>query len=157
MEATFIVDGMLGSLARKLRILGYDTVFDKESNDAGLLLLSQETGRTLVTADVDLYLQANRQRIPTVLISSRSDRQRLYELFSNLGQRRLSTGAAPRCSLCNGELKDSGRESREGRKIQVCSACGKLYWKGSHWTKLELLFSDVDQLLRQDIKKNEKG
>ena len=32
-QPRFLVDGMLGSLARKLRILGFDTVYDPKSED----------------------------------------------------------------------------------------------------------------------------
>jgi uncharacterized protein len=110
-------------------------------------LLSKESGRSLVTSDMDLYLRAKKQGIPSALILCRNDQDRLVELFSELGRATISASNPPRCSLCNGELRDSGRQSSRGKKIWLCPACGKEYWKGSHWRKLELLFRNVDKLL----------
>jgi uncharacterized protein len=151
MEPRFILDGMLGSLARKLRILGYDSVFDKESDDTQLLSFCRKSGRELLTADVDLYLRAKKQGLPSILILSRTDRGRLLELFSALGRRSVSADF-PRCSACNGELKGSGKVSREGKVVFFCTSCGKEYWRGSHWKKLELLFRGVNQLLQEEPK-----
>jgi len=50
-----IVDAMLGSLARKLRIYGFDTVYDKDSEDSSMLIAAKTESRTLVTCDKELH------------------------------------------------------------------------------------------------------
>lgn len=48
-ETRFVVDEHLGSLARKLRLLGFDTDYIKNRSDAELAPVSQNEGRILLT------------------------------------------------------------------------------------------------------------
>lgn len=146
----FIVDGMLGSLARKLRILGYDTVFDKISDDDKLLSLAQESGRTLITADIGLFLIANKKRVSTIFVRGRNDSEKLFQVLSGIGCKKIDLELTSRCSMCNGVLKNSGEFTEKGVKTYECTVCSKRYWRGAHWKKLESLFRDVDQKLRSD-------
>ncbi len=143
----FLVDGMLGSLYRKLRILGFDTMYDKESNDTKLVLEAQKEGRILVTSDVRLQQEAKRRGVECVLITTPTDKERLVELFLKIGIKRLNSDTASRCSSCNGELIPTEEKTREGKEIYSCRECGKLYWKGGHWKKLEALFREVGSRL----------
>ena len=144
---------MLGSLARKLRILGYDVAFDKKSDDNELLRTAQQSGRRLVTSDIDLYLRAKKLHIESTLIRSRSEKERLYEVLSSAGVGRIGGMSSPRCSVCNGSLVNTGESTKAGKPIYPCTACGKKYWEGSHWRKLESLFMGVDELLAGDKEK----
>ncbi len=78
----FLVDGMLGSLAIKLRILGFDTVYNKTSSDAELLESTASSSRHLLTSDVDLFLFARRKHLRATLISSRDELGRVAELYT---------------------------------------------------------------------------
>src|SRR5271155_5865762 len=64
----FLVDGMLGSLSRKLRMLGFDTIYDSSSADSELRSLAKITNRILLTGDVELYITAKRSKIGTILV-----------------------------------------------------------------------------------------
>ncbi len=150
-DVTFLSDGMLGSLARKLRILGFDTMYDSKSSDNDLLRIAKETKRYLLTSDVELYFRARTKKIDSILIRSSSERGRLYEVLSNIGESSLNFSRTSRCSACNGLLEDSGRADRAGT-IYKCVDCGKDYWRGSHWKKLTMLFREVDSMLqRQEV------
>ena len=50
----FVVDGMLGSLARWLRLLGYDADYDNRRDDAELVRLARAENRVLLTRDQEL-------------------------------------------------------------------------------------------------------
>ncbi|MGI0090809.1 MAG: Mut7-C RNAse domain-containing protein [Nitrososphaerales archaeon] len=143
-----LVDGMLGSLSRKLRVLGYDTVYDSKSSDKNLLKFAKDTGRILVTADADLFLTAKRAKTDSILVSSRTEHKRLFEVLSKIGAHGINDSVVARCSVCNGELKDSGRVNHVST-VYTCVACGKDYWKGSHWKNLSELFHEVDAELRK--------
>jgi uncharacterized protein len=145
--ATFLLDGMLGSLTRKLRILGFDTLYDPKSDDAHLLRLAIDMKRCLVTSDIALYVIARRAKVDSILITSRTEKGRLFEIFSKIGVSKIDNSKPPRCSVCNGKLEVSGNDE-QGRLIFKCSDCGKEYWKGSHWKKLSSLFHEVDLMLR---------
>lgn len=144
----FLVDGMLGSLATKLRILGFDTIYDKDSSDEQLIHVAGNDHRILVTSDQELFLNSKRKHLKAVLITKQNDRERLLELCSQAGLKRLDLSVMSRCSSCNSKLLESLERDRFGRLLFKCEVCGKLYWRGSHWKKLDLLFSSVNKELR---------
>ncbi len=143
----FLVDGMLGSLATKLRILGFDTKYDKDSNDHDLILKAPEEERVLVTSDKELYLHAKQQHVKAILVKGTSDEERLLELFQEAGVESLDLSNMSRCSACNFLLVETGTKDDLGRPIFKCINCGKSYWRGSHWRKLDALFSSVNRSL----------
>ncbi len=146
----FIADAMLGSMARKLRALGFDTSYYKEGDDAGILAAAAEERRVILTADRSLAAKARSAKARALLLSERTDGMRLASLVrladsSGLGLVRSDS----RCSVCNGELERLSREQvagkvppsvqRHHRLFQRCVKCGRYYWKGGHWKKLRWL------------------
>jgi len=57
----FIVDAMLGSLAKWLRLLGYDTLYSTSYNDAQIISIAARAKRIMVTSDKGLYRRAIRR------------------------------------------------------------------------------------------------
>jgi uncharacterized protein with PIN domain len=155
-EVTFLLDSMLGSLARKLRILGFDTLYDSSSQDHALIDAACRSARILITSDFDLYGRACRSGIKSLLVKTSADEERLTEIFSKLGMHRLPSGEKSRCSVCNGELEICPQSDRDPSPIFRCLECGKLYWKGGHWKKLDLLFSEVNRTLEGGYNQHEK-
>ena len=54
----FVADGMLGKLARWLRMMGHDVIYSVEFNDSELLELAKKEERVLLTRDLELYKRA---------------------------------------------------------------------------------------------------
>jgi uncharacterized protein len=135
---------MLGSLATKLRILGYDTAYDRESSDEDLLRTAKQAKRIVVTSDYEMCMRAKRSKLPSILIQRENEQGRLEQLLSGLGIKKLDLGRKPRCSRCNGILKEETGKDSFGRPISRCKECGKIYWRGSHWKNLEALFEKVN-------------
>ena len=146
----FIADAMLGSLARKLRAFGFDTIYYKDGDDPTLLSMASREERVILTSDRALsYLSASKG-VRSVLIEGGTEGARLSSLRSaaRAGRIRLERGQ-PRCSVCNEELERMDRSkalgrvpaevSRRHRVFYGCESCGRVYWKGSHWKKLRLL------------------
>jgi uncharacterized protein with PIN domain len=145
----FLADGMLGSLARKLRILGFDTLYEAKLEDKVLREFARKTGRILLTSDLELFKSAKRSNTLSILIDSSGDRAQLFEVLENSSAIKIQPDhLVSRCSLCNGDLYDVGRKNYSGT-IHSCRDCGKTYWRGSHWKKLLELFNDVNQLLEE--------
>jgi uncharacterized protein with PIN domain len=147
LSAKFLIDGMLGSLATKLRILGFDAIYDKDSPDAKLIHIAKKQARILITSDQELFLNAKRIHMPAVLITKTNDKARLVELSRHLGIMKLDLSVRPRCSDCNSNLIEMSKRDKFERPIFKCENCGKLYWRGSHWKKLDSLFSEVNEEL----------
>ncbi len=145
----FLVDGMLGSLSIKLRILGFDSEYDKNSSDNKLLNKAQQDCRILITSDRQLHLTANRLKISSILIIADSDTERLACLLKKLQFTQVDRKRLSRCSICNARLAELTAVDGVGRIVYKCTSCGKIYWKGSHWKKLETLFDDADAILER--------
>jgi uncharacterized protein with PIN domain len=132
----FVADGMLGSLARWLRMLGYDTVYRKHLDDDEIILLASTEHRHILTRDKEL---ANR---PDATYIEPDDLDSQLELVTTKHGLSFNEGAI-RCSACNGGLADVAKDDVVGQvpegalasneRFWKCEACGKIYWRGSHW------------------------
>ena len=143
---------MLGSLARKLRIFGFDTLYFREGKDSELKALARRQGRTILTSDSDLFRSSIGGGLNAFLIVGRTDRARLLSLQKQTGMAlaRKGPGRASRCAVCNGELSvvSKSQISNEDVPPKVlerhrlffqCRSCSRLYWRGSHWKRLRPL------------------
>ena len=131
---------MLGSLARWLRFMGYDTSYPEPGSDRDLIRIARGEGRILITRDKEL---ANRF---TGSIRLRSDvlEEQIREVATVLPLRLVDP--LSRCSLCNTVLEPTSPEEvravvPEGvrsrhHEFWRCRSCGRVYWQGSHWDKM---------------------
>ena len=138
----FLADEMLGSLARWLRMMGYDTEYSRGLLDGELLALASAEGRVLLTRDRQLAERAGGRGL---LITSVVLDEQLEQVVSafHLNNDRPMT----RCTVCNGELEAVSADAVAGRvpervlelrdEFFVCPRCGKVYWKGTHWDRIE--------------------
>lgn len=146
---------MLGSLARKLRAAGFDTVYYRSGDDIGILKLCSDDKRILVTADRRLVATALGRRLPALLAKGEDDQRRATSIAAAARASQVSlTKGPPRCSLCNGllvivpiaEAKTEVPTSvaKRHRKFFRCTGCAQLYWKGSHWKELRSIGRRLD-------------
>lgn len=138
----FVVDAMLGRLARWLRVMGYDTLYSSGSDDAALVRRALAEDRILLTRDVEL---ARRRGVRVILISDDRIGPQLREIVEIL---HLSAHEAfSRCIDCNAPLVEFDRaRARElvppyvfatKTRFRRCVDCGKVYWRGSHWAHMQ--------------------
>ena len=137
----FLADEMLGSLARWLRIMGYDTEYVKDLDDTSILKEARAECRILLTRDRQL---AERAGEGGLLVLSDD----LEEQMAQVAERYRLRFDEPmtRCALCNGELvlvprqevagKVQARVLEANEEFFVCKSCGQIYWKGSHWGRI---------------------
>ena len=140
----FLCDEMLKGLARWLRAAGYDTLIcDDGERDRHLLDRAQSAGRLLLTRDHKLqefrgadgtvvYLRCNRLDSCAQELTETINLDWTYRPFS-------------RCLLCNTPLQPGSIENRlqvpeSSRKyatqVYYCRCCDKVYWNGSHTTRM---------------------
>ncbi|OPY33405.1 MAG: hypothetical protein A4E32_00691 [Methanomassiliicoccales archaeon PtaU1.Bin124] len=136
----FAADEMLGSLAKWLRIMGYDTTYDKGLADREIAQRAKADNRVLLTRDKEL---------------ARDDEGSLYIISDVLDEQVRQVDSAfhldfsqglTRCAICNGRLEEVPKAEVESevppRSLQMadtfyrCSGCGKVYWKGTHWNNI---------------------
>lgn len=137
----FLVDIMLGKLAKWLRLLGYDTIYE-HMDDQLMLETLRRDDRVLLTRDRELVELAGSGR--AYYVRNQRPQRQVAEVVRNFGldpKRYLFT----RCSLCNtpvetvdkkdveDELPPYVRETHE--EFFYCPGCGQVYWKGSHYDR----------------------
>jgi len=147
-EPKFLVDIMLGKLAKWLRVLGYDAVYIKHTSAPGMAT-SSLTGRILLTRKKDAVGE-----IPDcILIRS----ERLDEQLRQLRESGLTpdrTRWFTRCLNCNRLLQRADLEDAKdtvpdyvlyenGSQIRFCPSCKRYYWPGSHRKKMVLKLVDL--------------
>ena len=145
----FVVDAMLGRLARWLRILGFDTWYFREIDDRALLRLHAESGRILLTRDTRL-VQCREVGL-YVLVRYDGWQDQLRQVVEALSLDVRPESMLTRCLLCNRPLEKLVREDVHGRvpdyvagttsAFRGCRSCDKVYWAGTHRKRMEEVVS----------------
>jgi uncharacterized protein with PIN domain len=147
----FILDVHLGKLSRILRMLGFDSLYRNDYDDAEIVTIALKEKRVILTRDRGiLKIKAVthgywiRSSIPEKQVTEVLDR---FDLYSQIHP-------FYRCMSCNGMIVSVGKtdiEDRLQRKTKqyyddfsICSACGKLFWKGTHYDRMKTY---IDRLM----------
>ena len=135
---------MLGSLARWLRVLGLDVVYDPSLDDAALVRRAVAEQRTILTRDTRLVQR--RLARNHLLIRSTSLAEQLHQVCRQFGLRPDPRQMLRRCLRCNQELADLSREQAQGnvppyvfrtqQRFRSCPACGRIYWRATHVSRM---------------------
>lgn len=143
----FVLDVHLGKLALILRLLGFDAVFPGDVPDDELARISSEENRILLTRDT-MLLKRNSVTHGCYLHSQDPEEQ-AAEILDRLDLRDC-VRTFSRCLECGAQLQPTSKVSvlhmlepltrKYYDEFSVCTHCGKVYWKGSHYGPLlELL------------------
>jgi uncharacterized protein with PIN domain len=148
----FLADNMLGKLARWLRIMGYDTAYAQNEEDAELVARAEAESRILLTRDREL---ARRKGPQSLFIESILLDEQLRQVIEKF---QLSVMEELRCTECNGVLVGVQATTLKGKieqsvlerqnEFYMCNDCGKIYWKGTHWIHIEERLKGLMQVLR---------
>jgi len=133
---------MLGTLAKWLRILGYDTLFDASLNDHQVVRLARAENRVLLTRDREL---ARRRGLRVLLVASESLDDQVRQVLADLNL--VPDHAFSRCPVCNQPLEAIDRETAQARvpayvakthdSFSRCPVCQRVYWRGTHWQQMD--------------------
>jgi uncharacterized protein len=142
-EAAFILDVHLGTVARRLRLVGVDTAYSADDDDT-LIEQANATHRVLLTQDRGLL----RRRSLWLGAYVRGDEPRAQ--FADVLDR-FAPPLAPwtRCMRCNALLAPVPKSDVEARlepgtrrtyqEFARCQGCGRVYWRGAHAGHLEAI------------------
>jgi uncharacterized protein with PIN domain len=141
----FLVDRMLGKLAKDLRLLGYDTFYFKGENPLELIDLGRREGRVILTRNSRLTPRRPEDQI--VQITEDDPALQLRQLVCGDRIQLDEDCLFSRCLLCNAVLEKVSRQEVEGKvpdfifhqhKAFVrCPRCQKIYWRGTHQENME--------------------
>jgi len=141
----FIADIMLGRLAKRMRLLGFDVLYDRTLDDNEIIRVSLEQNRVILTRDTEL---AGRPLAAgCVFIKHDTVEDQLNQVLDAFMIGSIP-GRLTRCSVCNDPLlpvtkqdvKDIVPEYVYGNYSGFlrCAGCGRVYWEGTHVSKMKL-------------------
>jgi uncharacterized protein with PIN domain len=147
-SARFVLDVHLGTLARRLRLVGVDAAYANDADDDVLIERANAGRRVLLSQDRGL-LRRRKLWLGAYVRGARPDDQ-----FRDVLDR-FAPPLAPwtRCPACNGLLSPVTKAAvdpllRPGtrRTYQVfvrCGSCGQVYWHGAHSRRLEAIIASA--------------
>jgi uncharacterized protein with PIN domain len=151
-EPRFVLDNHLGRLAAYLRMLGFDCLYENQFDDQEMAEIVQKEGRILLTRDRRLLMR--KVVIHGYCLRSLDSLEQLTEVIRRF---ELKERIHPfhRCLRCNHPLVPVAKEEVLDRlepltrlyfdEFQICPACKQIYWKGSHFERMQNLIEQTIQ------------
>lgn len=134
MEINFAAEKTLGKLAKWLRILGFDTIYDPDNINPA------ESGRILLTRTKRIQDEYTTEKL--IFIESDKPFKQLQEVIKELGIVKKDIKTFSRCIRCNTEIRTIDKNSirsvvpdyvwENQDSFKACSECKRIYWQGSH-------------------------
>ncbi len=154
-QTRFVLDVHLGTLARKLRLLGFDCDYRNNRDDPELAEISSNQKRVLLTRDRGLL----KRKIVTrgMIIRNDDPQKQLAEVLDRLDIRDQISPFS-RCPACNGLLAALPRTGplfeelkshippgilKRYAEFSYCRSCRKVFWKGSHYDSMVKRFQSM--------------
>lgn len=150
----FLVDAMLGNIAKKLRVLGFDSEYFSDIDDSELLEKAKNEHRTIISKDHDLIKKGEKMGISSIYISKEDEIEQFQEIIrkGHLEFNELS-GDTARCTKCNfttSQIKKSDLVNEIPQsvlqyydKFWKCGRCNQIYWEGTHIKNLQGFFRKI--------------
>lgn len=142
-KLTFVVDRMLGGLAKWLRVMGFDAFYNSKYKRADLIRISEQTGRIIITRDTWFESQ---QDIKVAVLHDNYTIGQLKELLKYMGIMPDPLLFFTRCTVCNAELVPVNAEDAKdivpeyvlstNTAFSKCPDCKRVYWGGTHKKKM---------------------
>ena len=152
----FIADGMLGKLARWLRMLGQDAKYSTQFEDTELMALAEQEQRVLLTRDAELYRRALAKGIEAFYVEGRTEAEKLAELAERFDFSLTIDLERSRCPRCNTKIRLTPKEQLAGKvekntftyynEFWKCPNCGHVYWQGAHWKGIRATLEEAKKI-----------
>jgi uncharacterized protein with PIN domain len=158
-RTAFVLDVHLGKLARLLRMLGLDTRYRNDYEDPEIVGAAQREGRVILTRDRGLLMRGAVTHGYWVRATAPLAQAREVVRRFDLGEQ---VQPFTRCLRCNGPLQAvpadqvadqvpsqaaAWCEERGISTYHRCTACGQVYWPGTHYEQMR---RTVARVLGQD-------
>ena len=149
-QPRFVVDVHLGKLANHLRMMGFDTLYRNNFTEEDLVRLSSEERRSLLSKNRKLLESGAIVR--GYCVKEKDPRLQLIEVLRRFDLFSI-TSPFTRCIECNNVLHAVNKDSIAERlppkvrdlfsEFQLCEACDRLYWRGSHYQRMKAFVDDA--------------
>ena len=154
----FLVDAMLGNVAKKLRLLGYDSEYFSDIDDFKLLQKALDENRIIISKDQNLIKRAEKNGMPSIHITKSDEIGQFIEIHQKTKLRlNKISGDSARCTKCNSStslINKSVIANKIPQKILEfhdtfwkCDRCNQIYWEGTHVENLQNFVNEIKSKL----------
>jgi len=162
---SFVCDSMFGRTAKWLRLLGYDTLYSNSISDDQFLEIAKEKNRILITKDEELVERALSRKIPVFYLKGNNYLENIAILSKKYNIELIINPNNSRCPTCNYEIIPIEKEKIKQKvpkttydlftEFWLCTNnnCGKVYYKGHHWTNFEKTLEKIKRIKKNFEKK----
>jgi len=148
MQLLFLVDSMLGNIARKLQLLGYDSKYYSDIDDFELIEKAKHEQRAIISKDRDLIARTKKQGITSVYVTKEDEIEQFLEILEHIPlELDTISGETARCTKCNSPTSQIEKSKVVDKipekvlefndKFWNCDNCKQIYWEGTHIKKLQ--------------------
>ena len=151
-EPKFIADAHLGSLARYLRMLGFDVIYKSKFTNTEIIETALKETRTILTRDRELL--KNNKITHGYWIRNEETEEQLKEVINRFDLKN-DIREFTRCLECNNILELIEKEKIKDRlpskvkqwqnEFRYCNHCDKIYWKGTHYDRMLYIIRKIRQ------------
>ncbi len=145
---------MLGTLAKWLRLLGFDTFYaSSDISDDELINIAEKEKRILITRDKQLIQRAEKIGLRVTKIETYDLILQIKKVLQDNNVVFNEDDILSRCSTCNAVLEKVSKEEikdlvpeRVFQNHEVfwrCPGCGKIYWLGSHYDNMKEMIQKI--------------
>ena len=163
-EPTFFVDAMLGNIAKKLRLLGYDSQYFSDIDDEKLIDSARKEKRIIISKDEELIKKAQKLAMRSIYITKEEEIEQFLEIIRSVNLKRIQiNGDTARCPKCNSVTESVDKDIIKEKipqgvlklndKFWICKYCNQIYWEGTHIKNLQEFVGKVNERLQQSIRR----
>ncbi|MCC9137818.1 Mut7-C ubiquitin/RNAse domain-containing protein [Pontibacter silvestris] len=139
----FVLDVHLGKLAKALRMLGFNTLYQNDYTDKTIATIAEQENRIVLTRDVGLLKHKAIKH--GYWLRSQHLEEQLAEVISYFKLKKKSQPFT-RCLECNNNISVVAKEAvldklppktkQYFNEFYQCPTCSRVYWKGSHYDRM---------------------
>ena len=155
-EPTFFVDAMLGNIAKKLRLMGYDSMYFSDIDDDELIQLAKKDERIIISRDEELIRKSKKYDIKSILAKNTDEIEQFRDIIKKTNLKIIEiNGDRARCPNCNSKTKVIDKKNilqkiptkvlEYNDRFWECKSCNQIFWEGTHIKNLQKFVGELNE------------
>ncbi len=154
-EPIFFVDAMLGNIAKKLRLMGYDSKYFSDIDDDELIQSAKKDERIIISKDEDLIRKSKKYGMQSIFVKNTEEIEQFRDIIKKINLKIIEiNGDRARCPNCNSKTivvdkknilqKIPSKVLEYNDKFWECKSCNQIFWEGTHIKNLQKFVGELN-------------